>query len=203
MKLDREQFIKAVKFLKPAIMVSEAEDSKNYVHVIIDQDKCQLTACDGAVGKRVTLIKPNQIDFVDNGRDLDDVKEYLIDKPMLEAFETLCQKHKKKLEKKMYRGAKKDVDLSLKVIEISSNILISHRDELNYKQPTCTYPDLNKYFQAYGERMTGLKANPQVVIDALKECPDSEVEFTFCGEGQAVFIETEDRLFQSFFMPVK
>ena len=139
MQLDRSQFLKAVKFLKPAILVTEGTEPMTNVHVKIVADRCQLTAANGVCGKRVTLVTPAQIAF-DETEKPDDDQEFMIDKATLESFETLCQKHKAIFE----RAAK--ADQTLKLIDIFSNVLESHKDRLNYIQPLGTFKDIGSFF---------------------------------------------------------
>ncbi len=194
MKIDREQLLKAIKFLKPAIYQGENDDPMNFVHVSIDGDNCQLTACNGKIGKRVILTRSLQQDIEDDQED-NDALEYLIDKATLESFETLCQKHKAKIKP----AAK---DQTLKLIRISSHTLTSFSDRIIYRQPACTFPDIDKYFQSGVSSVDYLHINSTYLIDALKEFNDV-IEVKMSGTDGPIYMKSDDLTYQAFFLPVK
>ena len=195
MQIDREQFLKAVKFLKPAMLISDYPDAKNYLHVKIEGDNCQLTTSDGHCGKRVTLTRCMQL-AIDEDEPLDPDQGYLIDKATLEGFETICQKHKTKFAKKSKS------DQSLRLIDISSQILESHEDALSYYQSKLTFPEIDEYFEAKTSPVKSLKISPPIAIDVLKEFP-GVVQMFFNGEEEAIYIRSHDITYQAFFMPIE
>ncbi len=197
MRLDREQFLKAVKFLKPAILVSDNQTPMTYLHVKVEREKCQLTATDHYCGKRAILLRPITVE--DDNDFEPEFQEYLITKPSLEAFETLCAKHKKKLEAAGKR------DPGVKLIDISDKILESNGVFINYKQPAgLEFPMLESFFEAPRYPIGSIKANPSVVLTAFKEFDArKEVEITMSGHDGPVNIQQEDFNFQAFFLPIR
>lgn len=204
MQLDRSELLKAIKFLKPAISkadqseqnVSDQIKALTHVRVKIEDDVCTMTASDGYCGKRVILNKPPQL-LLEGEPEKPENIQCLIPRATLEAFETLCQKHKSKFEKLS------KIDHSLKMVDIYPDALESHKDRLEYSQPVgIHFPDLDQLFFASGAPVQDIKVNPLIVIDALKEFHGS-VEITFSGANRPVHIKTEDLTFQAFFLPVK
>jgi hypothetical protein len=203
MQLDRSVLLKAIKFLKPAISKADEEEQKHsdkikaltHVHVRIDAGKCIMTAGDGTCGKRVHLKRPSQLVLVGKEEKTPD-QEYLIPRATIEAFETLCQKHKAKFEK----SAK--IDHSLKLIDIFDTSLESHKNVIRYEQPIgLEYPDLDQFFFANKEPVTDIKFSSGVVIDCLKEF-GCHVEISFAGQREAVYICNDGAEYEAFFMPV-
>ena len=199
MQLDRSQLIKAIKFLKHAIMVSNRLDPLGHVHVKIEGDVCQLTASNHECGKRVILTKPQQLTH-EKPYEPEPFQQYVIDKATLEAFEVLCTKHKQIFE----RAAK--IDHSLKLIEIEPTKLTSSQTDIDYLQPIFEkkenqYPNLDVLFFANKEFVKDMKVNPLVVLDALKEF-NNHVDVSFSGVNGPVYMATEDLTYQAFFMPV-
>ena len=204
MQLNRSELIKAIKFLKPAIskadeleqQVSDKIKALTHVHVKIDGDVCQLTAADGHCGKRVLLNRPTQLELEGDGPEIED-GEFLIPRATLEAYETLLIKHKSRFEKSAR------IDHSLKLIDIFSDSLESHKDKIEYLQPVGVhFPEIDQLFFANAEPVQNIKINYMTAIDALKEFND-HVEVTFSGENGAIYIATEDKTYQAFFLPVQ
>lgn len=204
MQLDRAKFIKAIKFLKPAVSKADEQEQNvsakikvlTHIHVKIDGDVCTMTASDSHCGKRVILNKPPQLLLEEKHTEIED-GEYLIPRATAEAFDVLCQKHKARFEK----SAK--IDHSLKNIDIFSDSLESHKDVNRYEQPVgVTYPNLDTLFYANGSDVQNMKVNPLILIDALKEFHNI-VEITFSGPNGPVYMRTEDLTYQAFFMPVQ
>lgn len=193
MKIDREELIRAIKFIKPAILMTEQEDTRNYVHVKIEAGKMQLTACNGYCGKRAILVQSTQIDFMEQQEEREG--EFLINKPTLESFETLCTKHKAIFEK----AAK--ADASLKLVEIKDNELISCRDSISYNQPIGHYPDIDRFFQYNRASTDRLLVDPKIMLDIFKEFGHGAVEINFSGEIDPVYVQQGDLTYQAFFMP--
>jgi len=204
MLLDRSEMIKAIKFLKPAILkadeseqdTSEKIRALTHVHVKIEGDVCTMTAGDGHCGKRVILNHLAQLMLETEEKEIHD-GNFLIPRATLEAFETLCSKHKAKLEKSSR------IDHSLKFIDIFPDALESHKDRIEYNQPVgVVYPEIDRFFHTGADPVEHLNVNAGVVIDALKEFT-CNIQITFSGEDGPVYIQTEDMTFQAFFMVQK
>ena len=203
MLLDRSEMIKAIKFLKPAILKADESEQNTsdkikaltHVHVKIEGDFCTMTAGDGYCGKRVILNHPSQL-MLDEEKENED-GQFLIPRATLEAFETLCSKHKAKLEKSSR------IDHSLKFIDIFPDALESHKDRIEYNQPVgVVYPEIDRFFHTGADPVEHLDANACVAIDALKEFTGN-IQITFSGEDGPVYIQTEDMMFQAFFMVIE
>ena len=203
MQLDRSDLIRKIKFLKPAISKADEQEQNvsdkikalTHVHVKIDGDVCTMTAADTHCGKRVILNKPPQL-LLEGEEKTEPYQEFLIPRSTFEAFQTLCEKHKARFEKLS------KIDHSLKVIDIFSDVLESHKDRLEYLQPVgVTFPNLDTLFFANGSPVQDIKINSLTVIDALKEF-NNHVEVTFSGQNGPVYMCTEDKTYQAFFMPV-
>ena len=203
MQLNREKFIKAIKFLKPAILKADQEEAeisekikeRTFIHVKFDEGKCQLTTYDGYCGKRVILEKPQQLE-IDQKEDDDEHASFLIPRETAEGFEVLCIKHKSKFEKASKR------DHSLKLIEIGPYQLVSHKDINRYEQPIgIHFPNIDPLFFVNKAPVQDIKFNSMRVIDALKEF-NNHVDVSFSGINGPVYMATEDLTYQAFFMPV-
>ena len=195
MKIDREQLIKAIKFLKHAILVTDRHEPLGFLHVRIDEGKAILTAADHYVAKRVTLIEPQQIE-VDGPAKTDPNGQFMISKATLEAFETLCSKHKQK-----FRDSS---DPSNKIIEISADELVSHKDTIHYEQPAYSYPleKVDDIFNRPGQPVGKLTIFPDVVLSAFKDFNQkTPLIVSFSGQSGAVYIEQDD--YQAAFLPME
>jgi hypothetical protein len=195
MKLDREQFIKASEFIKHAILISDQPDPKNYVHVKIMGERCQLTAADGHCGKRVTLFRPAQLSIEETEKP-DPDQEYLIDRATLLGFVELCKKHKAEFKEKAKR------DHTLRYIDIGASALETHKDVLSYQQPACEFPVIDTFFVGSGTEVSEMKINPELAIKALKEFPGN-VSVSFSGSGGPISMESNDGEYQAFYLPIK
>lgn len=206
MKVDREQFLKAVKFIKSAILVTDRLEPLGFVHVRIDEGKAILTAADHCVVKRVTLLEPAQMEVGDakpfekvemNGVDITGAilrQKFMIHKPTLEAFETLCSKHKQKF--------KDSADQTLKLIEIGPTELVSHRDSIQYEQPAISYPlqKVEDFLHVVPEPVEETGVFADVILTAFKEFNDkAALSVTFSGPAGAVYIEQGDGEYQAAF----
>jgi DNA polymerase III sliding clamp (beta) subunit (PCNA family) len=196
MKLDRESFIKAAEFVKAAILISEQPDVKNYVHVKIMGERCQLTAADGHCGKRVTLFRPAQLS-IEETETPDPDQEYLINRATLLGFVELCKKHKAEFKEKAKR------DHTLRYIDIGANALESHADVISYEQPSLKeYPEIDAYFVGTGTEVSEIKINADLAAKAIKEFP-GVAKVTFSGNGGPIAMESNDGEYQAFFLPIK
>lgn len=198
MKLDRQELLKAIAFLKPAIMVSDQPKPFNYVHVKTMGERCQLTTADGYCGKRATLFEPQQLSF--DEKEVRVNQEFMIDKPILEAYEKLLSKHKTAFEK----AAR--TDHTLRYVDISDSALESHKDSLSYNQPLVSYPDIEKYFVEGNFSLSDLRFDSELVIATLKEFKgvvyvSFEEHEKHSGIPQRVFMQTERGEYQAFFCP--
>ena len=164
MQLDRSKLIKAIKFLKPAISKADEAEQKisdkikalTYIHVRIDEGKCIMTAADGHMGKRVILERSPQLLLEPTEQDPD--QEFLIPRATIEAFETLCQKHKARFEKLA------KIDHSLKFVDIFSDSLESHKNVITYEQPVgIRFPDIDGFFFANKSSVMNIRINPTLL----------------------------------------
>lgn len=197
-KLDRQELLKAISFLKPAIMESKQPNSLEYVHVKTMGEECQLTAANGFLGKRLTLLKPQQLEFEEPVSQKD--MKFMIDKPILEAYEKLLQKHKTAFSKAVKS------DHTLNYIDISPEVLGSHKDIFRYNQTKFTYPDIDKFFVEGKFKLDHLRFNPEFVIDTLKGFPgivhvSFEEHEKHPNIPQRVYMQIETGEYQAFFMP--
>jgi hypothetical protein len=200
MKLIRDELIKASEFIKHAILISDQPDPKNYVHVKIMGERCQLTAADGHCGKRVTLFRPAQLSIEETEKP-DPDQEYLIDRATLLVYIELCKKHKELLKKKAKH------DHSLMYIDIGAQALESHGDVLSYQQPACEFPEIEKYFLGFVEadkkrEVREMKIDPALAIAALKEFPGNAT-VSFSGSGGPISMESNNGEYQAFYLPIK
>ena len=197
MKLDRTELLKAIKFLKPAIMESEEPNALEYVHVKTIGERCQLTAGNKHCGKRATLFTPQQLTF-DEKEELEDM-EFMIDKPILEAYEKLLSKHKTAFSKAV------KTDNTLNYIRISPFMLESHKDTLRYNQPKFSYPDLDKFFVEGNYETNDFTLDPVIAIDAMKEfVGDVQISFAehreYPGHIERVYMQSKSGEYQAFFL---
>jgi len=169
MQLDRAEFLKAVDFLKPVIGSDKnTGDWKNHVHVSIDGITCTLTAGNTQQGRRVVLEKPDipidiEADQIEDNRDIVEQYDFLINRPNLESFVTLCRKHKAKFE-----GAAKK-DLTLRFIDIFSDQLESHKTTIRYMQPIgVVFPDKKHLFHSEEFTPNKIQINTDHMIDVIK-----------------------------------
>jgi hypothetical protein len=195
MKLDRSEFIKAAEFIKHAILISDEPDKLNFVHVEIIGERCQLTAANGHCGKRVTLFRPAQLS-IEETETPDPDQEYMIDRPTLLGYVELCKKHRTEFEHKAKR------DHTLRYIDIGAQALETHKDVLNYQQPTFEYPELDAYFVGSGTEVSEMKIDPELAIKALKEFPGT-VSVSFSGAGGPIVMGSREGEYQAFFLPIK
>jgi hypothetical protein len=195
MKLIREELIKAAEFIKPAILISDQPDPKNYVHVQIQGERCQFTAADGHCGKRVTLFRPAQLSFEEK-EVVDPDQEFFIGRATFLGFTELCKKHKAKFEKAARR------DQTLKYIDIGPAALESSSDCNTYEQPACKYPNIDAFFTEGNEEMSTMKIDPKIAIAALKEFPGN-VEISFHGINEQIYMQTSDGIYQAGFAPIE
>lgn len=187
MILDREQLIKAIKFLKPAIFVSDTSTALCYVHVKVENETCYLTSSNYGCGKRVTLQKPPQIAFDEKETPIED-QEFLIDRDIIDGYLAILQSHKKTFDKTS--------DRSLKLVEIGPTELKSFTKTITHRQPGIVYPDLESQFFANMEEVDRIHIDPMVLIDVLKEFPGI-AEIKFAGTEDAAYVKSGD--FEAFF----
>ena len=197
MQLYREEFLRAVAFVKHAILVSEATSALTYMHVTIKKERCRFTAADHFCGKRALLYRPITI----QAEDIDEPEnqDFLISKAALESFETLCTKHRAKLKDAIKR------DPSLRLIEIGPNELESHGVVLTYDQPKIgeAYPALDQYFDADRQEVTTMLANPKVISTVLKGFDvNKTIEIIYAGEEGPICVHDGD-YFEAFYLPVR
>jgi hypothetical protein len=200
MKLDRNELLRAIAFLKPAIFESEQPHVLEYMHVQTIGERCQLTTSNGKCGKRVTLFSPQQLQFgEEEERQID--REFMIDKPILEAYEKLLQKHRAAFSK-----AAKAVH-TLNYIDIGPFALESHKDTLKYEQPKLSYPDLDDFFVDGNFTLSEIRFDPTLVSDVLKSFPgfcyaSFEGHEEYPGCAKRVYLQIESGEYQAFFCPV-
>lgn len=192
MKLQRDELLKAIAFLKPAILVSDQPSPLEYVHVKTMGERCQLTAANHYFGKRATLFTPQQLEFEEREKEPD--QEFMIDKPLL-------SKHKAAFSKAV------KTDHTLNFIDIFPNRLESHKDVWEYNQPKLSYPDLDRYFVEGNYNIENFRFNPSYAVDVLKEFP-GVVHTTFAeskehpGFTERVYMQIESGEYQAFFCPI-
>jgi len=193
MRLDRQQFIHAAKFVKSAILVSEETSPACYVHVLVDGDKCVLTATDGQCGKRVILVRPPAPMDIETGQPADEHLEFMIPKPALEAFQTLCEKHNARLKDHIKR------DMSLGHIDIGPNSLESYKDSIEYVQPPYHFPDTSRFFDMNKTAISEFCAVPDVMAKALKDF-DKVHEITVSLSENIVHVQQFSGAYQAWFL---
>lgn len=196
MQLYREEFLKAIKFLKPAILTDDRPDPLTCLHVKIDATTCVLTAGNYYIGKRVTLTSPMIPEDIEKSGSPQEYADFLIPLSTLLSFETLCLKHKAKF--------KDTTDLSLKLIDIFKDRLESFKDFITYQQPiTPPFPNLFKFFSLEISNMAvvgKIRWKHDLMIDAMKEF-DEVVEVYFNGETGHIYFKTESTNQEAFLMP--
>lgn len=206
MKLNRQQFIKAISFLKPAILKSDEPVAESHLHVVVDGPMCVLTSYNTKIAKSVTLFKPVMPKDIEGDEEIQETDDFLINLPTLESFETMCKKHKQKFDGKK--------DLSLSSIDIFSNKLESHKDFIKYEQPIGTrFPDMSGLFdispQYDGVNFDGLDYHMvwdyELMLAVMKEF-GGHIDVVFTStEGPIYFKRGVDGIekFEAVFIPVK
>ncbi len=193
MQINREQFIKAIKFLKPAIIDSDLPIAENHVHVVVDGPRCVLTSYNCQIAKRATLFKPMLPQDIEGGEEAHEQAEFLIPKTTLLSFEIMCQKHRQKLEKSKS-------DLSLSVIDIFQTSLESHKDSVRYEQPIgVRFPDLSDLFEEPRgdyEFSCYMKWDYESMIDCMKEF-GGVVDVVFTVSDGPVYFKNEHLNFEA------
>lgn len=190
MKLSREDFIKAARFVLPAVKDSEQQtDPLGFVNVNIEGGVCQLTTGNGFVAKRAVLTRVAQLEI--DGAPQDETATFMIPKATLEGFLTICAKHKARFDK--------STDATLKLVEIGSTELESHTDVIQYDQPVFSYPDLSTVFEVTGEPTKEMIFDADSITKALKGFT-GHVESMLCGDS--VYLSQDDMMFQAVFMLV-
>jgi len=204
MQLNRVEFLKAVKFLKPAIMKCANPVSESHLHVVVDGPRCVMTAYNTHIGKRATLFKPMLPEDIEKApEDIQEQAEFLINLPTLESFETLCQKHNGLFGK--------SGDLSLKSIDIFPGRLESFKDFVKYEQPVgAIFPDIGIFFSnplgVYSMEFPNIAQhmvwNFENMIDCMKEF-NGHVDVVFTGSEGPIYFKNENLNYEAVFMPVK
>ena len=200
MKLDRQELLKAIDFTKHAVVIDDQPSPRDYFHIKIFGDRCQITTTNKYFGKRVTLFRPQQLSFEETEIP-DPDQEFMIDKPIMMTYEQLLKEHKAAFKK----AAK--TDITLNHIDISSSVLESHKDAIPYNQPLVSYPDVDKYFVEGNLDISQVRFESKIASDALKEFP-GRVDISFDenpkspGNCSRIYLQIESGFYQAFFMTV-
>lgn len=205
MKLNRKEVIEAIGFLKPAITTTERVELGNHMQVQFDDGKAIFSALDIYIGKRVTLVEavlPEKIETKvllsgADGMEHDITKlldTFLIPKATVEAFETLCKKHKAKLKK----AAERDPEMG--IIEITANELISYTDTIEYKQPIgLGFIKLDDFLTDSKQAKAEFYANSGMLADVLKGFNKGKpVEFDLLGDNGPIYLHQNDQKYEAF-----
>lgn len=192
MLLDRLEFLKAVGFVKPA-MVEDTDTAFNCLHVKVYDDQCYLYAGNGNLSKKAHIVRPiTTEEAADMG--VKDTKEtFLIPFSAMHSFEQLVKKHKKKA-KKLSKN-----DASYLYIEISKDNLESFGMDVVYKQPSHDPVNFEDDFNI--QRSVAEDAiilNPKETANAMKGFDGSKpVEVTTTGEGSPIHFHQKSTSFEA------
>lgn len=202
MKVDREEFINAAKFLTPAIFDMEEQNAMKYVHARVDEGKMILTATNGHIGKRRILVEPEVPETIDryqkkqNGEIDDELEEvsFMIDKATFEAFTILCKKHKAALSEKVKKSPE------MRIIHISRSTLESGANVDTYRQPDgLQFPDVSMFFQAKKKAASEIQINPGLFKDALTGFENSKpVEVSLCEKDGIVHFQQDNLTYEAY-----
>ncbi len=167
------------------------------MHVKIDGVKCIMTAADAVIMKRVTLEKQLVIEYQDNIED--PYQEFLINKDILEGFETLCKKHKSKLAQKI----KKDPSFAL--IDINSHRLESNGVKVTHEQPVVgRYPNLDGLLTRDLIPASKIGIMPVAITEVMKGfSANSAVKFSFSGSEDCIHVYQKSTEYTAIIMPTK
>lgn len=193
MILDRLEFLKAVGFLKPAIVTDQDTSAFHSLHLRVEQDRVVLTAGNSDIAKKVVMVRPISTDEMSKEQlEKDKPHQFMIPYSNLMSFETLIKKHKAKAKK---LGKK---DQGYLYIEIEKDRLESFGVELVYTQPSCEYRDFESGFDVQKGPVSEIFLVSSNAEKAFKGFDGSSpVEVSMCGDGKAIHLFQKSTKFEA------
>lgn len=198
MKLNRAEFLQAVKFLKTALSENQSRQSITCLYAEKKSNKCILTAANAFIIKRVTL----DIIFGQDEFEKPDIN-FMIDQPALYGFESILNSQSGPEPVCEVCAEIEGDEPTFEFIEISETKLLSKRICIVYEQPECDYPDLDKLFYPEGKGCKEFALTPNFLKHVASDYPGREaIKVTVVDAKKAILIEQKHTGYQSLIMPV-
>lgn len=197
--LDRKEFLKAIKFIKPAISESAKSLAHNCLHVRVKSDSVIFTSGNGYVTKKAPMIRPADQITIDNDDQQDDEEKgldfYMVPLSTLQAFELLVKKHGEKA-KELSKS-----DPGHLYIEVGHKCLSSFGVEIQYDQPAFSPEDFESKFEFNGQTTNGL-VTAEINSKDFEDCitgfsGSSPVKMTYCGDDFPLHFQQEKTDFEA------
>lgn len=187
MKINRVEFLNALKFLKPAICQNDLRRNLMCVHCLSQGERMQMTATNSFIIKRVTLNGKSEID-----------SEYMITSKQIDDIMTICEKHKgKKSNWPFYR------------IDIEPEKFVSGKVLIEIEQPQREFPNLDRLFSPQGGGTDYFGITGRLLIDVLKGFDHGSgrrrppaMKITCKSKESPILIEQDQTTYQAVIMPV-